>query len=191
MGVLGADVTGHGVPAALVASMVKLAFTTQSDHAAHPARVLTAMNRAVDRNVEGAFVTAVYAVLDSERRVITVANAGHFSVLVCRADGTEREGAQRGFMLGLTAAASYSKEEVPLRPGDRVLLYTDGLTETQNPRGEFVDGERLAAWMVSASGLDARGLADSLLSHLERWRGGPSFDDDVTFVAARVVDTGS
>lgn len=163
--------------------MVKLAFTTQSDHAAHTARVPSAMNRAVARSVEGAFVTAVYAVLDSERRVITVANAGHPSLLVCRADGTVREGAQRGFMLGLTAAASYSNEEIPLRQGDRVLLYTDGLTEAQNTRGEFVDEERLAAWIVLASGLAAGSLADSLLSHLEPWRGGPSFDDDVTLVA--------
>ena len=76
VGILVADVAGHGVPAALVASMVKLAFSTQAEHAGDPARVMAAMNQILCRHVEGTFVTAIYAVVDTERGAITVASAG-------------------------------------------------------------------------------------------------------------------
>jgi phosphoserine phosphatase RsbU/P len=183
VGVLVVDVSGHGVPAALVASMVKLAFTTQVDHACDPARVLTAMNRIVCQNVDGTFVTAVYAVIDLERGVVSVANAGHPSLLVGRADGSVIRGVERGFMLGLTPDAPYASEEWEVRPGDRVLLYTDGLTEAQDPDGEFLDEERLAGWLASASG-EASAVAELLLHNLRAWRGAAGFDDDVTFVVA-------
>lgn len=187
VGVLVADVSGHGVPAALVASMVKLAFTMQIAHAGDPARVLTAMNRIIAGSVE-TFVTAVYGVIDSERRVITVANAGHPSVLVGRADGSITETTERGFMLGLAAAASYTNEDVPLNPGDRVLLFTDGLTEAQNRSGDFADAERVAQWLASTDGSSASSVAESVLRGLNHWRGAPGFDDDVTFVVVRVAD---
>lgn len=188
IGVLVADVSGHGVPAALVASMVKLAFTMQREHACDPARVLMAMNQALCRSIEGTFVTAVYGVLDGERRSLKVANAGHPSLLVGRTDGSVTECAERGVMLGLMPDASYSSEELILHPGDRVLLYTDGMPEAQDPRGEFLDGERLAAWLASADGLHADAIAQSLLRNLTGWRGVSGFDDDVTFVVARVPD---
>ena len=70
-----ADVSGHGVPAALVASMVKLAFSTQAEHANDPASVLTATNRALSRQLERSFVTAIYAVVDTDRCTITHENS--------------------------------------------------------------------------------------------------------------------
>src|SRR5262249_48897019 len=87
VGVLLADVSGHGVPAALVASMVKLAFTTQADSGRDPARVMTAMNRLLSVADAHAFVTAIYVVFDVERHVMTVANAGHPGLLIGRASG--------------------------------------------------------------------------------------------------------
>lgn len=184
VGILVADVSGHGVPAALVASMVKLAFTTQSEHAADPARVLGAMNRILCRNARGTFVTAVYAVIDTDRGTVAVANAGHPALLIARKDRTVQPGIERGFMLGLAPDAAYAVEEWPVAEGDRVLLYTDGMTEALNPAGEFLDEERLASWMFTADGASADGVADALLSRLKSWRSAPTYDDDVSFVVA-------
>ena len=113
VGILVADVSGHGVPAALVASMVKLAFSTQAEHAHDPALVIGAMNRILCHNAEGSFVTAtniaetsltvpgVSTVIDTGLRTVTVANAGHPSLLVGRATGPVEEVVERGMMLGL------------------------------------------------------------------------------------------
>ena len=187
IGVLVADVSGHGVPAALVASMVKLAFTTQREQAGDPARVLTAMNRALCDTAEGSFVTAVYGVFDTEAGLLTVANAGHPSLLVGGADGRVEECRERGAMLGLMREAVYRNEHRRIAPGDRILFYTDGVTEAQNAAGEFLDGERLASWLGTTGGSALSG-GEQIMRQLHGWRGAASFDDDVTFVLARVSD---
>jgi sigma-B regulation protein RsbU (phosphoserine phosphatase) len=185
VGILVADVSGHGVPAALVASMVKLAFSTQADHAHDPACVLSAMNRLLCRHLEGTFVTAIYAVIDTERRAITIGNAGHPALLVGRADSTVEESTERGVMLGVFPDAMYSNGRLDLRDGDRILAYTDGISEAQTRDGEFLDTGRIRAWLSTMSGDAAAPCADAVLHRLEAWRGGPTFDDDVTFVIAR------
>ena len=106
VGILVADVAGHGVPAALVASMVKLAFSTQAEHAGDPARVMAAMNQILCRHVEGTFVTAIYAVIDTEHCAITVASAGHPPLLVRRAGGVVDESDGHGLMLGFLPQAT-------------------------------------------------------------------------------------
>jgi sigma-B regulation protein RsbU (phosphoserine phosphatase) len=185
IGILVSDVSGHGVPAALVASMVKLAFAAQAEHASNPAAVLGAMNRMLCHHADGTFVTAIYAVIDTSSRTVTLACAGHPSLLVGRSDGTLVESTERGPMLGLSLDASYAVERIDLRDGDRLLLFTDGIPEAQNPGGEFLDTDRIAEWLISGDG-DASEFADSMLVALRRWRGAPSFEDDVTFVVARV-----
>jgi serine phosphatase RsbU (regulator of sigma subunit) len=183
LGILVADVAGHGVPAALVASMVKLAFATQSAEAHDPAALLTSMNRVLCRHVERAFVTAVYAVVDTARATVTSANAGHPSLLVGRADGRVEAIDERGLVLGFFDQAPYANAERPLFAGDRILLYTDGVPEAQNAHGEFFDSDRLRAWLARDG--DAASIAESALRDLRRFRGADGFDDDVTLVVAR------
>jgi phosphoserine phosphatase RsbU/P len=183
IGILVADVSGHGVPAALIASMVKLAFTSQAAHADDPAKVLAAMNQILCRHMEKTFVTAVYAVIDTERRTMTFANAGHPPVLISRRSGVE-ESQEHGCVLGFLPEAAYVNGLLSLHEGDRVLLYTDGVPEAQNQRGEFLDREGLTRWLAGGDGT-ASGFADEVLRRLRSWRGQSTFDDDVTFV---VVD---
>lgn len=189
IGVLVADVAGHGVPAALVASMVKLAFSAQADDAHDPARVLTAINRILCRHVESTYVTAIYAVIDTDQRTIRVANAGHPPLLVGRADRRVVQSEEHGLLLGILPDASYASSQIDLRDGDCVLLYTDGIPETQNARGDFLDMDRIRGWLASPDARDAGGFADAALQQLRRWRGGAAFDDDVTFVVARFSET--
>ena len=184
-GVLVADVAGHGVPAALVASMVKLAFSAQADDAHDPARVLTAINRILCRHVGGTFVTAIYAVFDTEARTIRVASAGHPPLLLGRADRRVIESEEHGMMLGVMPDAVYTSSLLDLRDGDCALLYTDGIPEARNSRGDFLDSDRIREWLASPRIHDAGAFAATALKHLEQWRGGTAFDDDVTFVVAR------
>src|SRR5206468_11738056 len=112
--------------------MVKLAFATQSEHAHDPGRVLTSMNQVLARHLEHGFVTAVYAVIDTERGVVSVANAGHPPLLIGRANRSVEEVHDHGFMLGFFPDATYSNVDVELYEGDVILVYTDGVIEAQN-----------------------------------------------------------
>jgi phosphoserine phosphatase RsbU/P len=185
VGVLIADVAGHGVPAALVASMVKVAFTSQSAHADDPAAVLTGMNKMLCGHLEGSFVTAIYAVIDSQ--TIVYANAGHPSFLVGRPDGHVDSAGERGCMLGVFPDAIYMNGHVDVGSGDQILMFTDGVAEAQNVLGEFVDDDRVREWLTASRGENASIVADSILRQLRRWRGVAAFDDDVTFVVVQIA----
>jgi sigma-B regulation protein RsbU (phosphoserine phosphatase) len=184
LGILVADVSGHGIPAALVASMVKVAFSAQVAHAHDPARVLASMNQILCRHLEHAYVTAVYAVVDTDRQTVTLANAGHPPALLRRCDETSRVEHDHGVMLGVFPDAEYTSTEVPLfAPGDRLLLYSDGVLEARDRAGEFFDDARVARWVSGIEQTSAEQFAVTALRELTQWTGG-RFDDDVTFVIA-------
>jgi serine phosphatase RsbU (regulator of sigma subunit) len=185
LGILVADVSGHGIPAALVASMVKVAFSAQADHADDPARVLTSMNQILCRHLEHAFVTAVYAVVNTDRQTITVANAGHPPALLLGRDGTSLIENDGGVMLGFFPDAKYTSTEVAaFAPGDRLLLYSDGVLEARDRAGRFFDGDRVARWLSGIEHTSAEQFAETALGELTQWTGG-GFEDDVTFVIAQ------
>jgi phosphoserine phosphatase RsbU/P len=185
IGILVADVSGHGVPAALVASMVKVAFSAQADHADDPAEVLSAMNQVLCRHLEHAYVTAVYAVVNTDRQTVTIANAGHPPALLYQAHETAPVQQNGGVMLGVFPEATYTNTEVaPFGAGDRLLLYSDGVLEARDRAGQFFDGDRVARWLSDIKHTSAEQFADAAFSELTQWTGG-GFDDDVTFVIAR------
>jgi len=177
IGILVADVSGHGVPAALIASMVKVALAAQAEHASDPAAVLAGMNRVLHGNLERGFVTAAYIYMDAER--MTYASAGHPPTLVRREGGVE-ELRQESLPLGRFRKAEYRNGELRLAPGDRILLYTDGVTEAMSPAGEPFGDERLRDIAASSP--------DEILGHLNEWTArqpGEPLDDDVTLVVVQ------
>jgi sigma-B regulation protein RsbU (phosphoserine phosphatase) len=184
LGILVADVSGHGIPAALVASMVKVAFSAQVDHADDPAKVLAAMNQILCRHLEHAYVTAVYAVVNGDRQTVTIANAGHPPALLRRRDQTSIVEHSHGMILGFFPEAEYTNTEVDgFGPGDRLLLYSDGILEARDRTGRFYDGERVARWLSGNGHASAEQFAEAALRDLKQWTGG-GFEDDVTFVIA-------
>src|SRR6267154_534987 len=140
IGILVADVSGHGMPAALIASMLKIALSSQGPHAADPAQVLLGLNQALCGKFQHHYVTAAYLFVDMQKRTLTYAGAGHPPLLL--RDGKRvRDVAENGLFLGRFPFATYSSVELPLTAGDRALLYTDGIPETTNPAGvEFGSG---------------------------------------------------
>ena len=123
IGILVADVSGHGVPAALIASMVKVAFVAQREHADSPAAVLAGMNETLCGRLAGQYVTAAYLFVDIRAGVIRYGAAGHPPMLrLTHQEGRVDEVAQNGLLLGFIGDAGYNALEQPLRDHDRFLM---------------------------------------------------------------------
>ncbi|UWZ84869.1 PP2C family protein-serine/threonine phosphatase [Occallatibacter riparius] len=190
IGILIADVSGHGMPAALIASMLKIAFAAQADCAADPARVLHGLNRALCGKFQHHYVTAAYIYVDMERGTLTYGGAGHPPLVLWGAPNYEmRKIEENGLFLGKFDFATYTSKEIPLQPGSWVMLYTDGVTETTNPQMTEFGDQRLEDVLKAGPDDTADRFADRLLAELTQWsaRGaGEDLDDDVTMVALHV-----
>jgi sigma-B regulation protein RsbU (phosphoserine phosphatase) len=183
LAVLVADVTGHGVPAALTAAMVKVAFASQREVSAHPAEALAHVNRTLmDANASG-FVTAAWVHLDLAAGRLTYAAAGHPPLLVWRAASRAVERVtENGLLMGAFVEAAYSETVLPVAPGDRLLLYTDGVMEAANAADEEFGLDRSGAVFAETAPLDLSAQADAILARLVAWRGTVAQGDDVTLV---------
>jgi phosphoserine phosphatase RsbU/P len=187
IGILVADVSGHGMPAALIASMLKIAFAAQVEHAGDPVQVLLGLNQSLCGKFQGHYVTAAYAVIDTERETIRYAGAGHPPLLLRDgATGEVRSLLQNGLFLGFFASVQYSAVEVPFRKGDWALFYTDGISEMANAAEEQFGEARLEAFLAKHAAPPAAGFAEKLLGELSAFSGrasGEDPDDDVTLLA--------
>ena len=178
-GLLIADVSGHGVPAALIASTVKLAATSQRANAADPATLLTGMNTVLHGNTQEQFVTAAYVYLDAASATVRYSAAAHPPMLLLR-EGNVVELAENGLMLAAFSFATYSTAEYPLQPGDRIVLYTDGVLEAANATGEEFGPHRLSALLKDGARLNPEAAADHIISTLQTWS--RSQNDDLTLL---------
>jgi sigma-B regulation protein RsbU (phosphoserine phosphatase) len=178
-GLLIADVSGHGVPAALIASMVKLAATSQRANAADPAALLSGMNAVLCGNTQNQFVTAAYVYLDVPSATLRYSAAAHPPMLLLRA-GKVVEIAENGLMLAAFSFATYVTAVHPLEPGDRLVLYTDGLLEAANAQGEEFGPHRLGGLLKNTASLNTEQAADHIISSLKTWS--QAQKDDLTLL---------
>ena len=176
-GLLIADVSGHGVPAALIASMVKMAATSQRALVADPAGLLSGMNAALCGNTQQQFVTAAYVHLDSQTGELRYSAAGHPPMLVLRR-GEVTEVEENGLMLAAFSFATYLNAVSSLEPGDRILLYTDGIVEAFNAEREEFGKDRLRALLRQCASLSHHETADRIMSTVQGWA--VSQEDDLT-----------
>ncbi|MGP8174500.1 MAG: PP2C family protein-serine/threonine phosphatase [Terracidiphilus sp.] len=185
LGVLISDVSGHGVPAALSASMLKVALRAQAEQMASPAEVLTGLNRTLSGLLENQFITAAYVYFDTVRRELRYTGAGHPPVLLWRSGARTVEALEEnGLFLGPFPEAEYVSISSSFEPGDRCLLYTDGLTEASNRKDEEFGAERLSEFLARNSGLEVNEACSALLDQVTAWLGGglENQQDDITFV---------
>jgi sigma-B regulation protein RsbU (phosphoserine phosphatase) len=176
-GILIADVSGHGVPAALIASMVKLAAAAQIANATSPSDLLNGINATLLGNTQKQFVTAAYVYLDAEKGQLQYSAAAHPAMLLLRNDEVIRI-VENGLMLAAFSFATYTTVSRPLILGDRLLLYTDGILEAVNSRDEEFGEERLGALLQATAGLTPTEAADRIIATVQQWS--VSQGDDLT-----------
>jgi phosphoserine phosphatase RsbU/P len=186
VGILVADVTGHGVPAALIASMLKVAFAGQATHAHDPARVLSGLNRSLCGKFDAHFVTAAYLFVDLEKSLLHYSAAAHPPLMLASgAAGNVLEIEENGLMLGVFPEAVYSSVEIRVGPGDRCLLYTDGILEAKNSAQEDFGKSRCKQFLESQREIPAARFANTLLDRVADFSGYNSTraqEDDITLL---------
>ena len=189
LGILVADVSGHGIPAALISSMIKVAMQSVAVHAHDPAQVLGGLNRILSSEARGQLASAAYVWIDAEERKALYSAAGHPPLLCWRnASGNLQRIESNGLLFGINPDSDYPVCTVPLEPYDRLLLYTDGVTETENAAGEAF-GDRQLERVVGENRLQpAAELSRLLLSELRKWQpAAVSQQDDITLIIVDVV----
>jgi sigma-B regulation protein RsbU (phosphoserine phosphatase) len=177
-----ADVVGKGIPAALLMSNLQAAVRAFATDTTPPAELCQQVNRILCGHIaEGRFISFFYCVVDNDDSTLTFANAGHYPPILIRADGTVERLSAGGPVLGVFPDGAYEQGRVPLRRGDRVVLYTDGITEVCNAADEEFGDARLEELAVanrtcSAPALQAR-IASAVAAH-----SGGRFQDDATLI---------
>lgn len=166
--ILVADVSGHGVPAALIASMVKLAATAQIANITSPSDLLSGMNATLLGNTQSQFVTAAYVYLDAAQGELRYAAAAHPAMLLLR-DKQVTRFAENGLMLAAFPFATYPTTSHPLSPGDRLLLYTDGILEAVNDRNEEFGEDRLSTLLEATAQLSPGETTDRIVATVQQW----------------------
>ena len=186
LGLAVGDATGKGVPAALVMSttcgMLRLAAQNYSS----PGQMLRRVNEALFPYIpSNMFVTCFYAILDPKRGSLSYANAGHDIPYLRRRGGDCQELRARGMPLGLMPGMDYEQKEIVLDAGEEALLYSDGLVEAHDPKGEMFGFPRLQQ-LLAEHGDEKESLEDALLEELSSFVGqGWEQEDDITLVTLR------
>lgn len=176
-----ADVSGKGVSSALLASFLQGAFLSASTTTDIPevlGRINTFMN---DRAEHGKYATMFYSRLDSSGR-LTYANAGHCAPLLVRKGGKIEKLEATSMPVGLAPDTRFLVEHRNLAPGDRMILYTDGVTEAQNDAGEFFGRRRLREAVLRADGADCDGMHAAIQKAILDFTAGAEQADDLTLV---------
>jgi sigma-B regulation protein RsbU (phosphoserine phosphatase) len=180
------DVMGKGMPAALVMSNVQALVKAFAASALPPKRLCEQINRSVCGNLpDGRFITFFYGLLDTESRRFVYANAGHNPPLHVRRNGRAARLTEGGTVLGLFPESRYAQGEVKVAAGDRLVCFTDGITEAANEAGDLFGEERLLRLLVEHRRQSASELRETILGAVADFSGG-SFQDDVTLVALAI-----
>ena len=189
VGFLIADVSGHGVPAALIASMIKVAMHSADGCAHDPGEVLRCLGNALGSELRGQFVSAAYLWIDGETRTARYSAAGHPPLLHwSAADGALTHIESNGLLFGVPLNGDYPACNVALASGDRLLLYTDGFTEPENAAGEAFGDCKLEQVVRDNQSRPAPELAERLLAELRAWQPARRMQqDDITLIVIDVV----
>jgi len=188
-----ADVSGHSVGAALIMAEVRStlrAYTRKVPGVpAGPAQILRDLNAILYDDLTGAelFITMFYLKYQSDTRILKYANAGHnLPLLLRQGDAICTSLDAEGLVLGVRREVEFEERSVALAAGDRLLLYTDGVTEAQNPQGIFFGVTRLCSLFSTYRTLSPEALIETLLAELRAFCGNAPLRDDISMVVLQV-----
>jgi sigma-B regulation protein RsbU (phosphoserine phosphatase) len=186
------DVAGKGVGAALLMANVQASLRAIKNTGISLTDVASEINAIVHQNTpSNLFITLFVAIYDPLRRNLTYVNAGHNPPILRRANGEVRHLSTGGLLLGVRAIAEYQHETVSLQPGDMVLMYTDGVVEARDARGDQFGTERLEAMLPLFAPLPLREALDCLEEEVRRFTGRLDMEDDFTLLVLRVNGDGA
>jgi phosphoserine phosphatase RsbU/P len=189
VGFLVADVSGHGVPAALIAAMIKVAMQSLVHCAHQPREVLRGLNRILSGQLRAQLVSAAYLWFDMESGSALYSAAGHPPLLCWRQGRLERI-ESNGLLIGIMPDSDYPVCEVPLSLGDRFLLYTDGVVEPENASGDSFGDHELEDIVRRNQSRSPSHLSDDLLTGVRRWHpASVAQQDDITLIVIDITQS--
>lgn len=185
IGILIGDVADKGIPSALFMARAHALVMAEADTGMSAGEVLRLVNGHITRLQKSTqFVTVLYGLLDVNARLFSYARAGHEPPLILHPDGgVERVPHSPGMALGLWDDVALDERTIELLPGDTLILYTDGMTDCRNPKGEPFGLERIKTVLSGYAKMNAQQMCDHLLDTLQKYQDGCKQDDDVTLVA--------
>ena len=192
LGLVMADVSGHGVQSGMVTTAAKASLHTLVSLGVNtPSGLLAGMNNAIQATArQTLLMTCLIASIDLSAGTITIANAGHnFPVMLRPGTDAELLETVAGFPLGFERDAQYPQTCTPFHPGDALFLYTDGIVESANEAGEEFGYQRLLELLARGRTVPPSLLHDYLLDEVTAFTGSDAFDDDVTTLVARFDTT--
>jgi serine phosphatase RsbU (regulator of sigma subunit) len=185
-----ADVMGKGMPAAMLASVLRTAVRAHAAHAETPGDLMNAVSAQISPDLErlDVFVTAELVFLAGNSAQLRYANAGHGPIVLCREKNSRVELlAEGGLPLGVSQTERYASHTVSLARGDRLLLATDGVTEAADAGGTQFGYDRLSAIALAQGRQDLSAVSHAVLAAIEAFAGGQSAPDDQTLLLAECL----
>ncbi len=177
------DITGKGMPAAMLMANLQATFRSQGLIYEDCARCLHGTNNMLYRSTEATkFATFFYGILDTSNSSICFANGGHDAPLLFRTGNSPQELKATGLLLGVMVETTYSEEQIMLEPNDILVLYTDGITEAMNPKGELFGTNRLIETIDLNQKKSAQQLLDIVLQDIRNHADGAAQSDDITMM---------
>ena len=188
IGIVIADVSGKGVPAALLMAFLRASLRAATHIGYAPHISMSKVNYLLWESIErNQFVTAFHGILDATNRTLSYSNAGHSPALLMKADGTSHFEERGGVPLGMFRDSRYYEYFETIESGEVLVLYTDGVTEATNPAGEEYGRERLIAAVRECRDQTARDMIDFMHRDLIAWTEGHGVTDDVTFFIVKAL----
>jgi len=183
IGMLIVDVCGHGVPAALITTMAKVSFGSNSKEDRTTGEIVKIVNDDLFNiigNME--YLTAFFCIIDSKRGVIEYTNAGHPSTIIIKKSGEIVELEQNSPVIGFVKDVEFQTGQHVIEDGDRIVLYTDGVTEAKNSLGDLFDIERFKNILLSNRDFDTKNLLEKISKEINRFTENSVIRDDVTIL---------
>ena len=185
LGLCVGDVSGKGLPAALLMANLQAAVHAYADNGIEPRTLCQKVNHIICGNIAvDRFITFFYATLDVASHRLRYTNAGHNAPVLVHLDGSYERLETGGLVLGVDPKTGYEQGELDLAAGDRLVLFTDGVTEAVNAKGEEYGEQRLLHLLIESRHVGATALQEAVVDSVRRFSDGRLKDDSTVVVAA-------
>ena len=182
------DVSGNGIPAALIMAAFRASLKAEIRNNFAIRAILSKVNGLLYESIErDRYVTAAYGVLDSKNKIFTFSNAGHNPPVLFRSEGNIQFLKEGGMALGVFPNSTYEENSVFLKTGDIVLFYTDGVTEVKDSNETEFGENRLMETVIAAKNKSSKGIINYIIEEIKNFNNKREFEDDVTLIVLKTL----